>query len=123
MALSDQAAALTPYLRQLLYDQEVQDAARRAAGATRGAYGRARGKGSRRALRDKKLRRQLQEALHAAWDLWYAISEPGPRRKPRWRRRLAVLALGGAGVFVALNAQARESVVAMVDAKRANSRQ
>jgi hypothetical protein len=123
MALSDRAVALTPYLRQLLYDEEAQDAARRTVGATRGAYGRARGKNSRQALRDKKLRRQLQDALQAAWDLWCAISEPAPRRKPRRRRRLAILALCGAGVFVAVNAQARERVLDLVDAKRANPRQ
>jgi hypothetical protein len=120
MALSDRAVVLTPYVRQLLCDQDAQDAARRAVGATRRAYRRARSKDSRQALADKKLRRQLQEAVQASSDLWSAISEPPPRRKPRLRRRLAVLALGGAGVFLAVNSQARGRVLELAGAKRAN---
>jgi hypothetical protein len=124
MALSDRAAALAPFLQQLLYDKEVQGAMSRAVAATRAAYGRARGRSARQAVEDKKLRRQLQQALGALGELWLAIGEPTPRRKSRWRLKLTTLAVGGAGAFLATNAGAREKVLNLVarkDAKPANS--
>jgi hypothetical protein len=111
MALSDRAAAVSPYVEQLLHDKEVQSAARRAVGATREAYARARGKSARQALEDKKLRRRLQQALAAAWEAWSAIEQPAPRRKARWSAGLVLLAAAAAGVFLALNPQAREKVM------------
>lgn len=121
MALSDRAAAAAPYAQQLLYDKEVQAALRRAVGATRGAYARGRGKSARQAATDKKLRRKVQQALAAVGELWSTIGEPAPRSKSRWRARAAALALGGAGVFLALNAEAREKLLGMVGKKDANA--
>jgi hypothetical protein len=75
-------------------------------------------------VEDKKLRRQLQQALGALGELWLAIGEPTPRRKSRWRLKLTTLAVGGAGAFLATNAGAREKVLNLVarkDAKPANS--
>lgn len=63
MTLSDRAAAAAPYAQQLLYDRDVQAALRRVFGATRGAYARGRGRSASQAVKDKKLRRQLQQAL------------------------------------------------------------
>lgn len=121
MALSDRAAAGAPYAQQLLYDKEVQAALRRAVSATRGAYARGRGKSARQAAADKKLRRKVQQALAAVGELWSAIGEPAPRRKSRWRGGVAALALGGAGVFLALNAEAPEKLLGMVGKKDANA--
>ncbi len=120
MAMSDRTAAVAPYAQQLLYDQEVQDAIRRAAGATRDAYARSRGKSAREAARDKKLRRRLQQALEAAWEIWSALGEP-PRRKPRRRLRLIALVVGGAGVFVAVNPQARQKALEIVGTRNAST--
>jgi hypothetical protein len=118
MALSDQAARAAPYLQQLLYDREVQDAMRRAGGAARDAYARARGKSAREAVNDKKLRRRLRQAVVAGWEVWCAIGEP-PRRKPRWRLKLIALAVGSAGAFVAVNAQARQKALDMLGSRGA----
>lgn len=120
MTLSDRAAAVAPYAQRLLYDEEVQDAARRTLGATRDAYARARGKGAREAANDKKLRRRLSQAVEAAWEVWTAVGEPPPR-KSRRRLRLVALVVGGAGVFLAVNPQAREKALKVVGRKDAST--
>ncbi len=112
--MSDRAAAVAPYLRQLPYDQEVQGAARRAAAGTRDAYRWVRGKGARQALEDKKLRGRLQQAVVAMGELWSELGESPPKRKPRWGPRLVVLAVAGAGLFAAANADARQKVLILV---------
>ncbi len=110
MGLSQRASAVAPYAQQLLYNQEAQEAIRRAANAARDAYGRARGKGPRQAVSDKKLRRRLQQAVGSAREAWSAVEEP-PRRKRGRRLRLVALSMAGAGVLVAANAKARENVL------------
>lgn len=120
MALSDRAAVVAPYAQQLLYDREVQDAVRRAVGATRDAYARGRGKGAREAAKDKKLRRRLQQAVGATWEAWAAIAEP-PRRTSRRRLGLIALVVGGAGVCVAVNAQARQKAFEVLGRKDAST--
>jgi hypothetical protein len=122
LALSGRAGAAAPYLQQLLYDQEVQDALREAVGATRDAYARGREKSARQVVNDKKLRRQFQQALAAAGELWSALAEPAPRHKPRWGGTLAAAAVVAAGAFLALNPDARAKVLALTrkDAKVAN---
>jgi hypothetical protein len=120
MAMSDRTAAVAPYAQQLLYDQEVQAAIHRAAGATRDAYARSRGKSASEAARDKKLRRRLQQAVEAAWEVWSALGEP-PRRKPRRRLRLIALVVGGAGVFLAVNPHTRQKALDVVGTKDAST--
>ncbi len=107
MGLSDRASTV---VQQLLYNQEAQEAIGRAGSATRDVYARARGKTPQEAVSDKKLRRRLQQALGAAREAWSAIDEP-PRRHRGRRLTLVVLLVGGAGVFVAANAKARENVL------------
>jgi len=125
MAITDKAAALAPFAEQLFYDIDVQDSLRRAVAATRDAYGRARGKSARQAAQDKKLQRLLGEALQAAGEVWSALSEPAPRRKSgRWGRKLALLSVSAAGVFLAVNADARakaQSLLAKNDAATGDS--
>ena len=65
MALSDRAAAIGPYAQQLLDNDDVQDAARQAADATRAAYQRARGQNARKAVQDRKLRHRVTAAVAA----------------------------------------------------------
>jgi hypothetical protein len=115
MALSDRAAALAPYAEQLLYNDDVQGALRRAVGAARDAYGRVHGKSAADAADDKKLQRRLQEALAAAGEVWSALSEPAPRRKSGgWGRRLALLSVTAAGAYLAVDADARAKALALL---------
>jgi hypothetical protein len=112
MTLSDRAAAAAPYAQQLLNDRDVQDAIRRAFEATRGVYAGGRGKRAGQAVNDKKLRRQLQQAVTAVGELASALSAPKPQRKPSRRGKVAALAAVSAAAFFVLNADARELVLA-----------
>jgi len=113
VAVSDRARAVVPYVEQLLYDQELQEAIGRAGAAARETYLRSRAKSARQAAKDKKLRRRFEEAAAATWDVWTAIAAPRARQRPPWRRRVALLMLGGAGVFLAFNAEARQAVLGL----------
>lgn len=119
MSVSDRAAALAPYAQQLVYNRDVQDAIQRAAAAGRDTYQRARGKSPAKAVKDKRLRRRLQQTAQASRDVWIAVAESeDKRRRPRWGRRLVVVTVAGAGAFVALNAGAREAVLGLVTNNR-----
>lgn len=109
--LSGRASALTPYLEQLLYDEDVQSSLREAAGATREAWGRARGKSAQQALEDEKLGRRVQEALAALREFAASLSEPPAKRRSRRAPAVVALLLAlGAGIFVALNPGARARI-------------
>ena len=110
MALSDRAAAAALYAQKLLSDRDVQDALRRAFGATRDAYARGRGSSAGQAVKDKKLRRQLEQALTAVCELWSVLCAY-PRRKSRARGKLAAVALVSAAGFLVLNVDARERML------------
>ena len=111
MEMSDQAKALAPYVQQLLYDEQVRDAARRALEASRDSYERARGRSAREAVSDKKLRRRLQQAIGATGEFWAALAEPRrPRKSRRWPK-VAIVAAGGAALVLAINSDARATVM------------
>ncbi len=110
MRMSDRASTVAPYVQQLLYNQQAQAAVGRAGSATRDVYARARGKSPQEVVSDKKLRRRLQQAVGAAREAWSAIDEP-PRRHRGRNLALVALLVGGAGVFLATNAKARENVL------------
>ena len=115
MSLNDRAAALAPYAEQLLNNRDVQDAIQRAANAGRDSYQRARGTSPAKAVKDKRLQRRLQETAQASWDVWTAIAESGkPKRRARWGRRIVVVTVAAAGAFVALNTDARETVLGLL---------
>ena len=115
MSLNDRAAALAPYAEQLLNNRDVQDAVQRAANAGRDSYQRARGTGPRKAVTDKRLQRRLRETAQASFDAWTAVAEsPKRKRRARWGRRVVLLTVAGAGAFVALNADARETVLGLL---------
>ena len=114
MTVNERLSAIAPYARQLLDDEEVHEAARRALDASREPYQRARGKNARQAVSDKKLRRRLHAALAASAELWAAMTAPQPRRKRRFGRKLTIVTVLGAGVFLAVNVDARAAVVNFV---------
>jgi hypothetical protein len=120
MGLSDRAAAAAPYVQQLLYDQKTQDAARRAATASRESYRRARGKSARKALNDKRLRRRAAQAVAASAELVSAVSRPAPRRSRRGRMVIA-LAVAAAVATLALNGEVRGRVLDLLGGKDANT--
>jgi hypothetical protein len=110
MAVSDRAAAVGAYAQQLLDNQDVQTSARQAADATRAAYQRARGQDPRNAVQDRKLRRRVTTAVAAAGEFLGAVSETPPKPKSKWPRRLALLAILGAGAWLASNEAVRAQV-------------
>jgi hypothetical protein len=107
MAVSDRAAAVGTYAQQLLDNQDVQTSARQAADATRAAYQRARGQDPRKAVQDRKLRHRVTDAVTAAGEFLGAVSETPPKPKSAWPRRIATLAVIGAGVWLISNQAAR----------------
>jgi hypothetical protein len=115
MSLNDRAAALAPYAEQLLNNRDVQDAIQRATSAGRDSFQRARGKSPGKAVKDKRLQRRLQETAQASWDVWTAVAEASqPKRRAHWRRRIVVVAAVAGGAFVALNTDARETVLGLL---------
>src|ERR1700735_3194287 len=110
MAVSDRAAAVATYAQQLLNNQDVQSSARQAVDATRAAYQRARGQDPRKAVQDRKLRRRVTDAMTAAGEFLGAVSETPPKPKSPWPRRIALLALLGAGVWLISNESVRARV-------------
>jgi hypothetical protein len=115
MVVTDRASALAPHVERLLYNDDVQDALRRAARGTRAAYGRARGKSASEAAHDKQLQRRLHEALQATGEVWSALNEPAPRhRSGRWARNLVLLGVTVAGAYLAVDADARAKALALV---------
>jgi hypothetical protein len=114
MTVSERLTAVAPYARQLLDDEEVREAARRALDASRESFQRARGKNARRAVTDKKLRRRLHAVLGASAEFWAAMTAPQPRRKRRFWRTLTIVSVLGASVFLAVNGDARAAVVNLV---------
>jgi hypothetical protein len=114
MTVSERLGAIAPHARQILDDEEVHQAARRALDASRESYERARGKNPRRAVSDGNLRRRLHAALGATAELWAALTAPPPRRKRRIWRKLTIVTALAAGVFLAANVDARTAVVNLV---------
>lgn len=113
MSLSGRATVGAPDLQAVLDDPKVQKALRRAVRAGRDTYRQARGKSPGRAVKNKRVRRQAQEAAVAFWQLVDAIDAAQARRARRRGRRavlvLAVLA-GSSGAYLASNGAARQAL-------------
>ncbi len=114
MPVNDRVNVVLPYARQLLDDEDVQDAARRAIDATRDSYRRIRGRSPKDAIADEKLRRRSRQAAVAVWEVWSGLSAPPSRRRSR-RRALTLVVISGAGVFLAVNADARAAVLGLFE--------
>jgi hypothetical protein len=110
MAVSDRAAAAGTYAQQLLDNQDVLASARQAADATRAAYQRARGQDPREAVQDRKLRRRVTDAVTAAGEFLGAVSETPAKPKSPWPRRIALVAIIGAGAWLISNQAVRARV-------------
>jgi hypothetical protein len=95
------AKKAAPYLRRTLNDERVHDHLANAAAALHKAYDRASRRGGAEALEDKKLYDHVRGAagsLRAAFGL---VREPEPKPKRRGRKLLVLVAVLGAGGFVA----------------------
>jgi hypothetical protein len=106
------------YAQQLLENSDVRDAARQAADATRAAYRRARGQDARQAVQDRKLRRRVAAAVAAVGEFAGAVSEVPAKPKPRWPRRIALLAVIGAGAWLLSSPAVRARIEALLGRQR-----
>ena len=99
MPASEQLSRLAPYANRLLNDDAVQDQLDRAFSNLRGGSKRARGKGAKKAVSDRKTRRQLSAAVMATTQIVRALREPPPPKR-HLGRRLAVVSLIAGGAMV-----------------------
>jgi hypothetical protein len=120
MAVSDRAAAVGTYAQQLLDNQDVLASAREAADSTRAAYQRARGQDPRKAVQDRKLRRRVTNAVRAAGEFLGAVSETPPKPKSPWPRRIALLAIIGAGAALISNQTVRARIQGLMGQSRSD---
>jgi hypothetical protein len=94
-------AKANPYIQRLIDDAELRENVQRAVESTKSAYGRlSNGKTPAKALlEDKKLQKDLGEALEALREASLALSE-APKRRARkgigFGRKLLILGIGGA---------------------------
>ncbi|MEA2480319.1 MAG: hypothetical protein QOJ07_2241 [Thermoleophilaceae bacterium] len=108
-----QSVASSPYVQRIVQDEELRQNLRDAFDVSRRAYGRlANGKAPSKALmEDKKLHKELNEAVSSLRDASDALRD-GPRRKRRggFGRKLMLLAVG-AGLALALSEGLRQKVL------------
>ncbi len=112
----ERAAAIAPYARALLDDENVTSAAQQAARATAAAYRRARGQDVGDAVKDKQLRRRVAEATQSIGRLWIAGTEPPPKPKRRILSAVALI-LAAAAMAALLNDQVRVRLLAALSGK------
>ena len=103
------AARENQYVQRLLEDAELRENLRTAYESARKAYGRMNGKAPGKALDDKKVQRDLRQAVESLRDAVESLREK-PKRKKR-RGRLLLVAIVGAGAAVALNEGLRKKVL------------
>lgn len=95
----DTISKATPYIRRIIQDAQLRDNVRTAYDSSRSAYSRlTNGKAPTKALlEDKKLQRDLQNAVEALRDATTALTE-GPKKQAKksrgFGRKLMILALG-----------------------------
>jgi hypothetical protein len=97
------------YVQRLVEDEELRDNLRNAFVSARKAYGRINGKGPAKALDDKKVQRELKDAVSSLKDATDSL-RGAKRRKPR-KGRLLLVALVGAGLALALSEGLRKKVL------------
>ena len=106
------AARNNQYLQRLATDAELREDLRTAYDSARKAYNRANGKGPAKALDDKKVQKEIKEAVVSLQSAAQALRQ-GPRRKKK-RRKLGSLlgvALIGGAVALAASENLRKKVL------------
>ena len=100
-------AKTAEYGQRLLDNDYVQANLADAAANARAAYERFSRRGTKKAARDEKLRRQLREAATSATEALRALRSGRDKPEPRRERRMVVVAIvaaaGAGGVLVATN--------------------
>ena len=108
------AARSNPYIQRLIEDAKLRDNLQKAVESTRRAYGRvsSNGKAPKALLEDKKLQRELGDALGALRDATIALSD-APKVQARKGRRLGrkLLILGLAGSLALVGSEKLRSKV------------
>lgn len=99
MPASEHLSRLAPYTKGLLDDDMVQNQIDRAFSNLRSGTKRARVKGAKKAVSDRKTRRQFSAAAVAATQIVRALRQPPPPKR-HLARRLAVISLLAAGATV-----------------------
>ena len=105
----------TPYIQRIIQDAKLRENVRTAYDSSRSAYGRlTNGKAPTKALlEDKRLQRDLQQAVEALRDATTALTEP-PKKKARKSRGLVRTLMIGAlafGLALAASEQLRTKVL------------
>jgi hypothetical protein len=110
------AARSNQYLQRLIEDEGLRSNLMSAYGSARSAYARmSNGKPAGRALlEDRKLQRELGDAVTALRDASFQLREPPRRRRRRGIRRLLLVGVVGGALALAFNEGLRSKVLDMM---------
>jgi hypothetical protein len=111
---ASEAVRSNDYLKRLIEDEQLRENLLLAYGAARSAYGRvSNGKPASKALfEDRKLQKELSEAVHALRDASVAIRQPPPKPKRKGGLgRALVLLVVGTVLALALSEDLRSKVL------------
>jgi hypothetical protein len=97
---SDRIGKVAPYVGRLLSDDYVQDQVRELVTDLRRGTKRAKRRGAKKAVSDKRVRRQLTAAAVAAGRAARTLREPEPPKRHPVRRTLGVAAIAGAAAAI-----------------------
>jgi hypothetical protein len=106
-----ETARENPYVQRLVEDEELRESLRDAFEAAKGAYGRASGKSTVKAVAaDKKVQKELRTATENLRDASERL-RGGKRKKKGKLGRLILLAVVGAVVALVVSEDARKAVL------------
>ena len=99
MAVTDQLARVTPYLRRLLQDEYVQEQLRAALTGLRDSSRRAKRQKTSDALKDRRLSRELRDVAGSLTGAARALGQPAPPERHLLQRALLLTAVAGGAAF------------------------
>jgi hypothetical protein len=111
---ASEAVRSSEYIKRLIEDEQLRANLLAAYSSARSAYGRvSNGKPAGKALlEDRKLQKELADAVSALRDASFAIREPAPKRKRKGGLgRILLLAVVGAVLALALSEDLRSKVL------------
>lgn len=111
MSTSNPIGKAAPYLGRMLNDDYVQEQVRELVTDLRQGGKRAKRKGAKRAVSDKRVRRQLAAAALAAGRAARTLREPEPPKRHPIRRTLSVAAVAGAAAAIYRQRQSSTATV------------